>query len=356
MMYPFNNYYHVPTTVSLPTTTKLQPGQTIAMDYYAVQTAEQGQDVGICLTEPGAQKWMQQNAQTIVNNMPSGMNFMLSYDEMRHMNSCATCKAMNMTPGQLLAWHATNAVSFWGSLAPSASLYTWSDMFDPYHNAINNYYFVEGDLSGSWAGVPSNVTIMNWNLGNLANSLTWFSGVNPQQPTPHKQMIAGYYDSGDGAGSATGELQQASGIPGLTGLMYTSWNHDYSQLQPFAAAALKNWKAYLTSIVSTVTPNIAIVKSGVAYNRGTGLYTQTVKLTNNGAALTSSAYVLDSLPVGVTMLNPSGTTSAALPAGSPYLEVGSIGAGATVTITIQYARTGTPPISYNARILGPGPR
>ncbi len=40
-------------------------------------------------------------------------------------------------------------------------------MFDPYQNAVNNYYFVEGNVAGSWSGVPSNVTIMNWNLSNL---------------------------------------------------------------------------------------------------------------------------------------------------------------------------------------------
>jgi hypothetical protein len=355
-LFPFNTYYHVPTTVTLPAGTSLQAGQTVAMDYYAVQLAEPGGDVGICLTEPGAQKWMQQNAQAIVSSMPSGMNFLLSYDEMRHMNSCAACKAKNMTPGQLLGWHVTNAASYWGSLAPSASLYVWSDMFDPFHNAIDNYYFVEGNLAGSWTGVPPNVTIMNWNLGNLTNSLTWFSGSNTQQQTPYKQMIAGYYDSGDGAGAATQELQAAKGIPGVTGLMYTSWYADYSQLQPFAAAVKAGWKSYLTSIVSTVTPQMTIVPSAVLYNRQTGIYTQTVKLTNNGPALSSAAYVLDSLQPGVTLLNAAGITSAAIPAGSPYLEIGPIGAGATGTVTVQLTRTGTPATTYTARVLGAGPR
>jgi hypothetical protein len=108
--------------------------------------------------------------------------------------------------------------------------------------------------------------------------------------------------------------------------------------------------------VSTVTPQVSIYATGVSYNRGTGLFTQTVKLTNNGAALAAAAYVLDSLHAGVTMSNPSGTTNAALPAGSPYLEAGPIGAGATVTLTIHFTRTGTPPITYTARVLGSGPR
>jgi hypothetical protein len=153
-----------------------------------------------------------------------------------------------MTAGQLLAWHVKNTANLCHSLAPSAPLYIWSDMFDPYHNAIDNYYFVEGSIAGSWVGVPSNVTIMNWNLSNLKNSLTWFSGLNSRQPTRYRQVIAGYYDSGDGAASAAQELQQAAGIPGVTGLMYTTWVSDYSQLPAFAAAAKSNWASYLSSI------------------------------------------------------------------------------------------------------------
>lgn len=354
--YPWADLYHTPTTVTLPSTTSLLPGQTVAMDYYVVQPVSAGGDVGLCLTETGAQNWLNQNAQAVVANVPAGTNYLLSYDEMRHMNSCAACKARNLSAGQLLASHVASTANLYRSLAPSASLYAWSDMFDPYHNAVSNYFFVEGDISGSWKGVDSNVTIMNWNLWNLKNSLTWFSGLNPQQPVSHSQIIAGYYDSGDGTAAATQELQQAAGIPGVKGLMYTTWNPDYSQLQAFATAALANWQQYLSSIVANVTSQFSVSASAVTYNRGTGIYSQNVKLTNHGAALASSAYVLDSLPAGVALKAPSGFTSAALPAGSPYLEAGPIGAGATVTITLQFTRSGTQAITYTPRILGAGPR
>ncbi len=358
--YPINGFYHTPATVTLPSTTSLLPGQKVAIDYYAVMPVQPGGDVGMCLTETGAQNWLKQNAQSVVSNMPAKMNYLLSYDEMRHMDSCASCKAKNMTPGQLLAWHVTNTANLYKSLAPSASLYIWSDMFDPYHNAVNNYYYVEGSIAGSWAGVPANVTIMNWNLGNLTNSLTWFSGLNSQQPTHYQQIIAGYYDSGDGAAAATQELQQAARIPGVKGLMYTTWGGDFSQLQAFATAAKSNWAGYLSTVVDNVTAQVDINQSAITFNRGTGRYSQTVKVTNKGAALTAAAYVLDSLPAGVAMYRPDGTTSAALPSGSPYKEAGPIGAGATVTFTIQFtAATPSPtakPITYKARVLGPGPR
>lgn len=153
-----------------------------------------------------------------------------------------------MTPGQLLASNFGQSLGIYGSVMPGAPLYVWSDMFDSYANAHDNYYYVEGDISGSWAGLPSNVTVMNWNLGNLANSLKWFSGQNTSQPIPHQQIIAGYYDNGDGTGAATSELAQAAGIPGIQGLMYTTWSGDYSQLQNFATAARAGWTNYLNSV------------------------------------------------------------------------------------------------------------
>jgi hypothetical protein len=350
----FSGFYHAPVTVTLPSSTSLQPGQTVAMDYYAVQPVTSAGDVGMCLTEPAAQSWMQQNANALMSDLPSDTSYLLDYDEMRHMNSCAVCKAKNMTPGQLLAWHVTNTYNLYRSLAPSASFYIWGDMFDPYQNSVDNYYFVEGSIAGSW--VPSAVTIMNWNLANLTNSLTWFSGLNSQQPNRYNQIVAGYYDSGDGAGAATQELQQAAGIPGVTGLMYTTWYADYSQLQAFAAAAKSNWANYLSSVTSVVTAEVSVVKSAVTLNRITGSYNQTVKLTNNGAALPAAAYVLDSLPSGVTVSSATGFTSAALPAGSPYVEAGPIGANGTVTLTMQFTRTGTQAVTYTARVMGSGLR
>jgi CheY-like chemotaxis protein len=61
-------------------------------------------------------------------------------------------------------------------------------------------------------------------------------------------MIAGFYDKGNGGAEATRELKQAAGIPGIVGMMYTTYNDDYSQLQNFAAAAKAGWPGYLASL------------------------------------------------------------------------------------------------------------
>jgi hypothetical protein len=253
--YPFTNSYHQPPTVTLPTGTSLRAGEIVAINSYAIFPEPGSNDVGLCLTEPAVATWLAQNAQAIAAVLPSGGGYFMQYDEMWQMNSCADCKAKNMTAGQLLAWQVGQAVQAYQSASPSAPLYVWSDMFDPFHNAIPYYGYVEGDLTGSWEGLPANVTVMNWNLSNLTNSLTWFSGLNSSQPVPHQQIIAGYYDSGDGAGSANIELKQAGGIPGIQGLMYTTWNPDYSQMLNFANAARAAWPAYLASVTTAAPSN-----------------------------------------------------------------------------------------------------
>ena len=96
---------------------------------------------------------------------------------------------------------------------------------------------------------------MNWNLSHLTSSLTWFSGQNAAQPVPHSQIIAAYYDGGDGTNSAQTALAQAAGIPGIQGLMYTTWIPDYAQMQNFATAALAAWPAYLASVSQTAPSN-----------------------------------------------------------------------------------------------------
>jgi hypothetical protein len=240
--------WHTPPTVTVPVGSQLQLGQTVSANYYTVIPLAGGQ-VGSCLSEPAVQTWLATNSTLITQSFPAGTGVFLGYDEMRQVNSCALCRSKNMTAGQLLAWNVQQTWATVGSTIAGPA-YVWSDMFDPYHNAIPAYqyvYPVEGDLTGSWLGLQPGFIIMNWNLGNLTESLGWFAGTQAGEPQSFQEIIAGYYDSGDGAGSATSELQSATGIPGVIGMMYTTWEGDYSQMGAFATAARQGWPAYVAS-------------------------------------------------------------------------------------------------------------
>ena len=245
---PFTDSFHQPGPVTLPRKTRLKPGQIVAMDFYAAFPIPPAFGTSMCLTDPGVLKWLRQNARSLKRIAPKGAGVLLSYDEIRQMNSCESCRAKHMTAGQLLAWSVAQSLSIYRDALPQSRFYIWSDMFDPYHNAVNHYYYVEGDLAGSWKGLPADLVILNWNLEHLHDSLTWFSGLDRRQPAAHKQIIAGYYDSGNGAAAAQQELAAARGIPGVEGLMYTTWNEDYSQMERFAETARRSWGTYLSSV------------------------------------------------------------------------------------------------------------
>ena len=249
----FQDNWHQPTTPTVPSGSSLKPGQIVAMNYYAIQP-EYG-DAGVSLTDPASLSWRQAAATAMAPIFSSAQGYFFEYDEMRHMNSTPSAKAMNMTPAQLLDWHFNGTYQLYRSLNPNATIYAWGDMFDPNMNAVNNYYLVEGDLTGSWTGIPTDVVIMNWNIWNLKTSATWFA----TPPYAHRQVIAGYYDSGDGGASATAHIAAISGIPGIQGLMYTTFADDYSQIANFASAARTNWGSYVAS-VSTPSPAVTNFK------------------------------------------------------------------------------------------------
>ena len=234
---PFNAW-HTPPSVTLPAGTSLAAGQQVKMDYYAVNPVNVKQ-VGACLTAPGIAGYMSSNIVGVAGRFPANVGFYLDIDELRHLNTCATCTAMGQTAGGLLAWHLGQCVSAIRSVRPNAPIYLCSDMYDPYHNAISNqYYFAGGPVAGSWTGVTSELIVMNWNHPNNVvntNSLNFFASRG------NKQFILGYYDTGNGTMSASNELKAAQGVAGFQGLVYTSWlnnqTNGFAQLENYAAAA-----------------------------------------------------------------------------------------------------------------------
>ncbi len=240
-----NDNFHDPGAVTVPAGSRLVPGQIVAMDYFAVVPVYD-EAVSVCLTNAAVERWTMENARAVAALVPKGSPLLLSHDEIRQMNSCAECRARKLTAGELLAEHTRRIAA---TLMPLGPLYIWSDMFDPGHNARDHFYQVEGALGQSWKGLPAEVTVMNWNLEHLRNSLVWFSGDDPRQRVPHRQIIAGYYDPPDHDASAAvhREWAQARGIRGIAGTMYTTWTNDYRGLERFAEAAREEWAKYESS-------------------------------------------------------------------------------------------------------------
>ena len=133
----------------------------------------------------------------------------------------------------MLAENVRTCIQILREVNPGGEIYAWSDMFDPYHNARNNYYLVRGNLTNSWLGLDAQVTILPWNFGARTNSMQWFSSRG------HRQILAGYYDGTPG--QIAQWLDGSQPFPGISGVMYTTWMNRYSDLEAFSGV-VSDWE------------------------------------------------------------------------------------------------------------------
>ena len=203
--------------------TKLPDGTKLRVSWFHPAIIHDGQ-VSACIAEPKTDELLADEAKR-VKEAVGCKSFMMSHDEFRSMNTCDACVKKGLDAGALLAENARRCVK----LLEGSTVYVWNDMFDPYHNARNDYYLVRGDLKGSWEGLPRDVIIMNWYFGPREKNLPFFADRG------HRQVLAGYYDHDP---SRIKEwLQAAAKVKGVIGVMYTTWKQDYSKLEEFAKYA-----------------------------------------------------------------------------------------------------------------------
>jgi hypothetical protein len=160
-----------------------------------------------------------------------------------------------------------------------------------------------------------------------------------------------------GAGLLVGTVSTASSGTVAAGSVIGSNPVAGSQVNPGSAVNLVVSSGLAAPAAAlNVTGQFTVTRGAAVFNRTTNRYTQSVTASNSGAAILSSAFVLDNLAAGYALYLPDGVTVATTPVGSSFKEIGPINAGATVTFTIELTRTGTPALTYTPRILGAGPR
>jgi hypothetical protein len=246
--------WHIPPKLTLTSTSRIRDGQALQVSYFH-PTIIYGSQVCCSLTDPKVFEIMTDQMQR-VHRLFDAPGYFMSYDEIRVGNWEAaegsppasgpstmgsdsddeTSKGRapfsptrpQRTAGEVLAAHVRRAVEIARTVAPKATLYIWSDMFDPNHNAVDKYYLVNGSLKGAWEGLPKDVVIVPWYFAKRAESLRWFADRG------HRQVIAGYYD---GRPERIREwLAAAAQVPGVDGVMYTTWQQKYADLEAFMNA------------------------------------------------------------------------------------------------------------------------
>ncbi|GAA5122233.1 hypothetical protein JIN84_09705 [Luteolibacter yonseiensis] len=160
--------------------------------------------------------------------------------------------------------------------------------------------------------------------------------------------------------------EEASGLTDITAIMATSTRHKGN---PGEAWYISSDQAHYVNGITTdqveggqifvlhdIAPAVTVKRGGFLRDRRTGLFAQDVTFTNNNAGPLTGPFhlALDGLSSNATLSNKTGDTSAALPAGSPYITVsgGNLAPGASATVTLQFANPSNGTITYSARPLG----
>ena len=182
-----------------------------------------------------------------------------------------------------------------------------------------------------------------------------------------KHDVTRFGDVGIAATSPFNNDEEASGIIDITSIMSASALHKGNPLEAWyissdqahyttgiTASQVEGGQLFVMHEIAPVN-NVAVTRGNPVRDRRTGIYAQQVTLTNNNAAaLTGPFYlVLDSLSSNAALSNATGTTSVYAPTGSSYITVpgGTLAAGVSATVTLQFTNPSNAAITYTARVL-----
>lgn len=204
---------------------RIREGQRLKFSYYHTQM-HMNSGMGVCLSHDDVFKYLTEHLKE-VHKLYGAKTYLMHQDEIRLAGWCELCNRPGVTTGQVLAQCTKRCTEIIRQLNPDAEIVVWNDMFDPYHNAVDNYWLTRGTMKGSWEGVDKSVSIGNWNQGNRKPSLKFFAGRG------HRQIIATYYDRGEWQKVVNDWLDAAEGVPNVDGIMYTTWSNNYDDLEEF---------------------------------------------------------------------------------------------------------------------------
>ncbi|TAL67324.1 MAG: T9SS type A sorting domain-containing protein [Bacteroidetes bacterium] len=225
---PYNGVYtsyHIPPTFRIKSSGSIHNGDTLLMSY--CHTVIIYDDQVMCsMSEPKVYEIMEQIFKSLDSLLDADTYFM-NHDEIRVMNWDNADQERGLTPAQILADNVNRCVDIIHKYKPNADIWTWTDMFDEFHNAkAGNYYLVNGDLRGSANVIPNTIGMANWNSDSADLSLKYFSSRG------FPQISAPYYDAGINNIRIWKEWTQKTKY--FKGMMYTTWRSDYSNLKGFS--------------------------------------------------------------------------------------------------------------------------
>jgi len=209
--------------IKITSESRIKNGQRLRVSWYHPVLIYESQ-ITVCMAEPEVYEIFDHEAKLLWENIKYE-KVLLSMDEIRMGGTCSACSGKDMA--KLLGECVTKQVNILRKYNPETEIYIWSDMFDPNHNAINKYYLVEGDFTGSWNYIPKDIIIAVWGGKPREKSLEFFNNQG------FKVLVACYYDAGN-MNDVKKWYEISKKFNNIVGFMYTTWEKKYDFIEDFA--------------------------------------------------------------------------------------------------------------------------
>ena len=215
---------HEMPSIQLNAASRIQNGARLRVSYYHGTTIYNDQ-VSACPSEAQTYEiWKEQFP--LIEKYLAPKRYFLSVDEVRLFNRCEACRARHMEAAAILGEMTKWLYNQVRAVNPKAEVYVWSDMFDPNHNSVRQYYLVDGSLENTWQSLPKDMGIVAWYFEKRRESLDFFASHG-------FRTIAGAYYDGDDLSNPQGWLEALDNTPHAAGIMYTTWSSKYKLLASF---------------------------------------------------------------------------------------------------------------------------
>lgn len=203
---------------------RIHAGDRLRVDYFH-GTAIYRDKVTIDMSEPAVyETWQRQIP--LIEKYLAPKKYFLSMDEVRIGGFCDACQNRHISMAQILGDCVAREEKMIRAANPQAEIYIWSDMFDPNHNAHEEYYLIDGSFEGTWYYLPKDLVIACWHYDKRDLSLDFYS------KRGYRTLAAAYYDA-DNLENPKGWLESLRHTPGAIGIMYTTWKDKYQLLPAF---------------------------------------------------------------------------------------------------------------------------
>ena len=234
-----NWIWHQQPAIIIPSNTSgLKPKDKVLITYYTTTGVDNSVPY-VSLTHPAVIDLAELQMQQLYTKFNDGdldmfEGYFFSHDEIRVHGWDIT--SGNNTPGKNLINNFNALYESAKDIDPKSNILVWSDMFDPFHNAIScedrgyPYYGVNGGWDDITGKLPNDVVIMNWHgfpNRDRVSSGRYFSDRG------HSQILAGFYDQAFYTRGWLADMKSNS-VKEIKGAMYSTFKNDYSKLEEWA--------------------------------------------------------------------------------------------------------------------------